>query len=58
MLYNPLKHNIIYNPNYTLNSKNTGGTQINFRVSHSYYILSAPIDMLSLQAIQRIQKEI
>uniref|UniRef100_A0A251UQP9 Uncharacterized protein n=1 Tax=Helianthus annuus TaxID=4232 RepID=A0A251UQP9_HELAN len=23
MLYNPLKHNIIYNPNYTLHSKNT-----------------------------------
>ncbi|KAM0071071.1 hypothetical protein Hdeb2414_s0001g00020621 [Helianthus debilis subsp. tardiflorus] len=37
MLYNPLKHNIIYNPNYALHSKNTPGTQLGFLILIAFY---------------------
>ncbi|KAJ0780403.1 hypothetical protein HanPI659440_Chr06g0237211 [Helianthus annuus] len=37
MLYNPLKHNIIYNSNYTLHSQNTRGTQLGFLILIAFY---------------------
>ncbi|MFS8023356.1 hypothetical protein Hanom_Chr16g01450511 [Helianthus anomalus] len=37
MLYNPLKHNIIYNSNYALQSQNRRGTQIGFLILIAFY---------------------
>ncbi|KAF5786350.1 hypothetical protein HanXRQr2_Chr10g0439871 [Helianthus annuus] len=37
MLYNPVKHNIIYNSNYALHSKNTRGSQLGFLILRAFY---------------------
>ncbi|KAJ0837560.1 hypothetical protein HanRHA438_Chr16g0779521 [Helianthus annuus] len=37
MLYNPLKHNIIYNPSYALHSKTHTGTQLGFLILIAFY---------------------
>ncbi|KAJ0926849.1 hypothetical protein HanRHA438_Chr04g0176051 [Helianthus annuus] len=37
MLYNPLKHNIIYNSNYVHHSKKHTGTQLGFLILIAFY---------------------
>ncbi|MFS7945296.1 hypothetical protein Hanom_Chr06g00522601 [Helianthus anomalus] len=37
MLYNPLKHNITYNSNYALYSRNTRGTKLGFLILIALY---------------------